>query len=99
VEKTSTEISIIRTDFESKLTTIQTSVDDLTTKVEQQYNEINTTVQSLVDTIAKQNFIIAGIQQDFKLSLESLTKTILPSKSSAPIPSSTSIQWRSIGDK
>jgi hypothetical protein len=82
VAKTSTEITTIHTSFNEQLTSIQTSVDQLTTKVDSQYLEINTTVQSLVDTIAKQNLIIAGIQQEFKLSMESLSKTLLPSSRS-----------------
>ncbi len=61
VERTSTEILNIRNNFETQLTSIQTLVDQLTSKVNAQYVEINSTVQSLVDTIAKQNFIIAGI--------------------------------------
>ncbi len=90
VAKTSTEITTIPTSFNEQLTSIQTSVDQLTTKVDSQYLEINTTVQSLVDTIAKQNFIIAGIQQEYKLSMETLSKTLLPSSRSDNYTPSTS---------
>jgi hypothetical protein len=90
VSKTSTEISTIRTNFEQKLTSLQSSVDQLMTKVNMQYSEINNTVQSLVDTIAKQNFIIAGIQQDFKLSMETLSNQLLVHPTNSTSSSSTS---------
>jgi hypothetical protein len=90
VSKTSTEISTIRTNFEQQLTSIQSSVDQLTTKVNMQYLEINNTVQSLVDTIEKQNFIIAGIQQDFKLSMETLSNQLLVNPTNSTSSSSTS---------
>jgi hypothetical protein len=96
VEKTSVEISMIRNSFTEKLTSIQTSVDQLTTKVNTQYQEINYTVQSLVDTIAKQNFIIASIQQEFKLSMETLSKTMLPNHATPQTSSSTSTPGRSL---
>jgi SMC interacting uncharacterized protein involved in chromosome segregation len=90
VFKTSTEISTIRTNFEQQLTSLQLSVDQLTTKVNTQYLEINNTVQSLVDTIAKQNFIIAGIKQDFKLSMETLSNQLLVHPTNSTSSSSTS---------
>ncbi len=90
VAKTSEEITTIRTSFNEQLTSIQTSVDQLTTKVDSQYLELNNTVQSLVDTIAKQNFVIAGIQQEFKLSMETLSNTLLPSARSNNHTPSTS---------
>jgi hypothetical protein len=90
VAKTSEEITTIRTSFNEQLTSIQTSVDQLTTKVDSQYLELNNTVQSLVDTIAKQDFVIAGIQQEFKLSMETLSNTLLPSARSDNHTPSTS---------
>jgi two-component sensor histidine kinase len=77
VEQTSTEISDIRHHFEKRLTSIQMSVEQLATTVDTQYTEINSTVQSLVDTFAKQNYIIAGIQQEFKISMEALSKNLI----------------------
>jgi hypothetical protein len=65
-------------------------MDILTTKVDTQYNEFNSTVQSLVDKIAKQNFIIAGIQHEFKLSMETLLNTLLPPSRSDPYTPTTS---------
>jgi hypothetical protein len=96
VTKTSSEINTIRTNFELKLTSIQSSVDQLTTKVNTQYSEINATVQTLVETIEKQNFIIAGIQQEFKLSIETLTSKIVSQHDPTYHTSSTSSQRRSI---
>jgi hypothetical protein len=96
VTKTSSEINTIRTNFELKLTSIQSSVDQLTTKVNTQYSEINATVQTLVETIEKQNFIIAGIQQEFKLSIETLTSKIVSQHAPTYHTSSTSSQRRSI---
>jgi archaellum component FlaC len=90
VEKTSSEISHIRKEFETQLSTIQTSVDNLTTKVNDQYSELNAAVQTLVETIAKQNYIIAGIQQDFKLNMETLSKQIITNQASNPLSSTTS---------
>jgi hypothetical protein len=90
VEKTSSEISYIRKDFETQLSTIQTSVDNLTSKVNDQYIELNAAVQTLVETIAKQNYIIAGIQQDFKLNMETLSKQIITNQASNPLSSTTS---------
>jgi hypothetical protein len=99
VKKTSTEISEIRSTFDTRLTSIQSSVDQLSTKINTQYAEFNTTVQSLVETIAKQNFIIAGIQQEFKISIETISKTLAPIGSSEKIPSTTSATRRLLADK
>jgi hypothetical protein len=96
VTKTSLEINTIQTNFELQLTSIQSSVDQLTTKVNTQYSEINATVQTLVETIEKQNFIIAGIQQEFKLSIETLTSKIVSQHAPTYHTSSTSSQRRSI---
>jgi hypothetical protein len=66
----------------------------LTEKVDGQYNDLTTTVQTLADTIQKQNLIIAGIQQEYKLSMATLTRTFHPN----PLQqiSSTSSTWSHI---
>jgi NAD-specific glutamate dehydrogenase len=95
VNQTLTEITTIRTSFTEQLMSIQDSVNQLTTKVNNQYHEMSHTVQSLVDTIAKQNFIIAGIQQEFKLSMETLSKTLLTNHTIPHTSSPTSSPRRS----
>ncbi len=90
MKKLHPKISHIRKEFETQLSTIQTSVDNLTTKVNDQYCELHAAVQTLVETIAKQNYIIAGIQQDFKLNMETLSKQIITNQASNPLSSTTS---------
>jgi archaellum component FlaC len=99
VEKTTEEIKSIRNSVDEQLTSLQNLVEQLTTKVNTQYSEINTTVQSLVETIAKQNYIIAGIQQEFKISMETLSKNLVPHLATSHLPSTTSaIRRSSVGE-
>jgi hypothetical protein len=56
-------------------------------------------VRSLVDTIARQNLIIAGIQQEFKISIETISKTLAPIGSSDYVSSTTSATRRLLVDK
>jgi hypothetical protein len=88
------KISNIRDNFDVQLTAIQTSVEQLTSKVNTQYCKLSSAAQSLVDTIAKTYFITAGIQQVFIMSMETLSKPLISSNSSTHITSSTGSQQR-----
>jgi hypothetical protein len=87
VQHTSTEIMALQENFTHQLASIQQSVESLSCKGNLQCTELSTAVQTLTDTIAKHNFIIVGIQQEFKHSFATLTESLLPL--SPPFASST----------
>jgi hypothetical protein len=72
----SQEISSLKDSFNWQLNSIQTSVENLSHKVNTQYSDLNAIVQQLSDTIQRQNLVKAGIQQDFKLNMTSLTQSL-----------------------
>jgi hypothetical protein len=74
--KTANEISNIQDSFTLQLATVTKSVDTLATQVNSQYQDLSTTVNNLTATIECQNAVIAKIQQDFKLSMETLATTL-----------------------
>ena len=96
VQQTSTEISVIRNSFEEQLENVMILVTQLSHQVNSQHVELATQVQQLSDTIARQNAIIAAIQQEFKSNMTALTQAILPQLSKPPpvTPASTSFARR-----
>jgi len=96
VQQTSTEISVIRNSFEEQLENVMNLVTQLSHQVNSQHVELATPVQQLSDTIARQNAVIAAIQQEFKSNMTALTQAILPQLSKPPTvtPASTSFARR-----
>jgi len=72
VQHTSVEIKQVQQAFQDKLHLVANSVDTLSARVIEQHMQMNTNVETLNNTISRQNLVIACIQKEFKETMADL---------------------------
>jgi hypothetical protein len=66
------EIKQVQQAFQDKLHLVANSVDTLSARVIEQHMQMNTNVETLNNTISRQNLVIACIQKEFKETMADL---------------------------